>query len=89
MYGGTELAGAYQSIGLAGISDSVFVTGAGQELRRLSSDAGSPSWICRLGASGSLPPISRLVYMLIFLPLNPFAGAAPLPDREVGRQQFY
>jgi len=32
MYGGTRLAGAYQSIALAGISDSVFVTGAGQEL---------------------------------------------------------
>ncbi|OCK57451.1 porin [Bradyrhizobium sp. LMTR 3] len=32
MYGGTGLAGAYQSIGLAGLSDSVFVTGAGQEL---------------------------------------------------------
>jgi len=32
MYGGTGLAGAYQSLGLAGVSDSVFVTGAGQEL---------------------------------------------------------
>ncbi|MEK9281084.1 porin [Bradyrhizobium sp. ISRA442] len=32
MYGGTNLAGAYQSVGLAGISDSVFVTGSGQEL---------------------------------------------------------
>ncbi|QOZ23844.1 porin [Bradyrhizobium sp. CCBAU 51753] len=32
MYGGTSLAGAYQSVGLAGVSDSVFVTGAGQEL---------------------------------------------------------
>ncbi|MBT1517154.1 porin [Bradyrhizobium sp. SRL28] len=32
MYGGTGLAGAYQSLGIAGLSDSVFVTGAGQEL---------------------------------------------------------
>lgn len=32
MYGGTGLAAAYQSVGLAGLSDSVFVTGAGQEL---------------------------------------------------------
>ncbi|MGY4372802.1 hypothetical protein ACVWZ3_000441 [Bradyrhizobium sp. i1.3.6] len=32
MYGGTSLAGAYQSVGLAGLSDSVFVAGAGQEL---------------------------------------------------------
>lgn len=31
-YGGTNLAGAYQSLGIAGISDSVFVAGAGQEL---------------------------------------------------------
>lgn len=31
-YGGTNLAGAYQSVGIAGLSDSVFVTGAGQEL---------------------------------------------------------
>ncbi|MGY4509493.1 porin [Bradyrhizobium sp. USDA 3650] len=32
MYGGTGAAGAYQSIGLAGLSDSVFVTGSGLEL---------------------------------------------------------
>ncbi|SPP98321.1 porin [Bradyrhizobium vignae] len=32
IYGGTGLAGAYQSVGLGGLSDSVFVTGAGQEL---------------------------------------------------------
>lgn len=32
MYGGTSLTGAYQSLGLGGVSDSVFVTGAGQEL---------------------------------------------------------
>jgi hypothetical protein len=32
MYGGTNLAGAYQSVGLAGLSDSVFVAGSGQEL---------------------------------------------------------
>ncbi|MFK4495889.1 hypothetical protein ABIF86_000180 [Bradyrhizobium japonicum] len=32
MYGGTSLPGAYQSVGLAGLSDSVFVTGSGQEL---------------------------------------------------------
>lgn len=32
MYGGTGLAGAYQSVGLAGLSDSVFVTGSGQQL---------------------------------------------------------
>lgn len=32
MYGGTGLLGAYQSLGLGGLSDSVFVTGAGQEL---------------------------------------------------------
>ncbi|MCA1378829.1 MULTISPECIES: porin [unclassified Bradyrhizobium] len=32
MYGGTGAAGAYQSLGLAGVADSVFVTGAGQEL---------------------------------------------------------
>ncbi|VIO69134.1 Porin Omp2b [Bradyrhizobium ivorense] len=32
MYGGTNVAGAYQSLGLAGVSDSVFVTGAGQEM---------------------------------------------------------
>ncbi|WP_420969494.1 porin [Bradyrhizobium sp. B120] len=31
-YGGTSLAGAYQSVGIAGVSDSVFVAGAGQEL---------------------------------------------------------
>lgn len=31
-YGGTNLAGAYQSVGLAGLSDSVFIAGAGQEL---------------------------------------------------------
>ncbi|MGF6313130.1 hypothetical protein ABIB82_007161 [Bradyrhizobium sp. i1.8.4] len=32
MYGGTGLAGAYQSVGLGGLSDSVFVAGSGQEL---------------------------------------------------------
>lgn len=32
MYGGTGLAGAYQSLGLAGVSDAVFVTGSGQQL---------------------------------------------------------
>ncbi|UWU83218.1 porin [Bradyrhizobium yuanmingense] len=32
MYGGTGLAGAYQSLGLGGVADSVFVTGAGQQL---------------------------------------------------------
>ncbi|WFU31370.1 porin [Bradyrhizobium brasilense] len=32
MYGGTGSARAYQSIGLAGLSDSVFVTGTGQQL---------------------------------------------------------
>lgn len=32
MYGGTGLAGAYQSVGLGGVSDSVFITDAGQEL---------------------------------------------------------
>lgn len=32
IYGGASAAGAYQSLGLAGVSDSVFVTGAGQEL---------------------------------------------------------
>ncbi|MCK1420548.1 MULTISPECIES: porin [unclassified Bradyrhizobium] len=32
MYGGTNVAGAYQSLGIAGVSDSVFVIGAGQEL---------------------------------------------------------
>lgn len=31
-YSGTNLAGAYQSVGIAGLSDSVFVAGAGQEL---------------------------------------------------------
>ncbi|PJG50597.1 porin [Bradyrhizobium forestalis] len=34
MYGGTSVAGAYQSFGIAGVSDSVFVTGAGQELTK-------------------------------------------------------
>lgn len=29
MYGGTNVPGAYQSLGVAGVSDSVFVTGAG------------------------------------------------------------
>lgn len=32
MYAGTGLPGAYQSLGIAGVSDSVFVTGSGQEL---------------------------------------------------------
>lgn len=32
MYGGTGLAGVYQSVGLAGLSDTVYVTGAGQQL---------------------------------------------------------
>jgi Porin subfamily len=32
MYGGTGAPGAYQSLGLAGVSDSVFVAGADQEL---------------------------------------------------------
>ncbi|MCC8967468.1 porin [Bradyrhizobium sp. Pear76] len=32
MYGGTNLPGVYQSVGLAGLSDSVFVNGSGQEL---------------------------------------------------------
>ncbi|MCK1571215.1 porin [Bradyrhizobium sp. 174] len=32
MYGGTNLPGAYQSVGFAGLSDSVFVAGAAQEL---------------------------------------------------------
>jgi hypothetical protein len=32
MYGGTGLPGAYQSLGIGGISDSVFVAGSGQEL---------------------------------------------------------
>lgn len=31
-YSGTNLPGAYQSVGIAGLSDSVFVAGAGQEL---------------------------------------------------------
>lgn len=31
-YGGTSAAGAYQGLALAGLSDSVFVTGSGQEL---------------------------------------------------------
>ncbi|MET4518924.1 porin [Bradyrhizobium sp. I1.7.5] len=32
MYGSTGMGGAYQSLGIAGVSDSVFVTGAGQQL---------------------------------------------------------
>ncbi|MET4328681.1 hypothetical protein ABIB80_004516 [Bradyrhizobium sp. i1.15.2] len=32
MYGSSNVAGTYQSLGVAGVSDSVFVTGAGQEL---------------------------------------------------------
>lgn len=32
LYGGTGAAGAYQSLGIAGVADSVFVAGAGQEL---------------------------------------------------------
>lgn len=32
IYGGTGVPGAYQSVALAGLSDSVFVTGAGQQL---------------------------------------------------------
>lgn len=32
MYGGTNIPGAYQSLGMGGVSDSVFVTGSGQEL---------------------------------------------------------
>ncbi|OSI68663.1 porin [Bradyrhizobium canariense] len=32
IYGGTNVAGAYQSLGIGGVSDSVFVAGAGQEL---------------------------------------------------------
>ncbi|WP_076865920.1 porin [Bradyrhizobium mercantei] len=32
MYGGTGLAGAYQSVGIAGLSDAVFVTGSGMQL---------------------------------------------------------
>ncbi|WOH63976.1 porin [Bradyrhizobium sp. BWA-3-5] len=32
MYGGTSIAGAYQSVGLASVSDSVFVTGSDQQL---------------------------------------------------------
>ncbi|MFK4484936.1 porin [Bradyrhizobium sp. USDA 336] len=32
MYGGTSLAGAYRSVGLAGLSDSIFVSGSGQQL---------------------------------------------------------
>ncbi|MCK1410393.1 porin [Bradyrhizobium sp. 76] len=32
MYGGTGLPGAYQSLGIGGVSDSVFVAGSGQEL---------------------------------------------------------
>ncbi|WP_080752074.1 porin [Bradyrhizobium japonicum] len=32
MYGGSAIAGAYQSLGLAGLSDSVFVAGTKQEL---------------------------------------------------------
>ncbi|UFW51286.1 MULTISPECIES: porin [Bradyrhizobium] len=32
VYGGTSLLGAYQSLGIGGVSDSVFVTGSGQEL---------------------------------------------------------
>ncbi|MGR4932752.1 porin [Bradyrhizobium sp. CAR08] len=32
MYGATSVPGAYQSLGLGGLSDSVFVAGAGQEL---------------------------------------------------------
>lgn len=32
MYGGTGIPGAYQSLGLAGLSDSVFVTGSGLQL---------------------------------------------------------
>ncbi|PIT00818.1 polymerase [Bradyrhizobium nitroreducens] len=32
MYGGTGVAGAYQSLGIGGLSDSVFVAGSGQQL---------------------------------------------------------
>lgn len=32
MYGGTGLPGVYQSLGIGGVSDSVFVAGSGQEL---------------------------------------------------------
>ncbi|VIO71662.1 porin [Bradyrhizobium ivorense] len=32
MYGGTGVAGAYQSLGIGGVSDTVFVAGAGQQL---------------------------------------------------------
>jgi porin-like protein len=32
MYGSTGLAGAYQSLGIGGVSDSVFVAGSGQQL---------------------------------------------------------
>lgn len=32
MYGSSGLSGTYQSVGLAGLSDSVFVTGSGQQL---------------------------------------------------------
>lgn len=32
IYGGTGLPGAYQSLGIGGVSDSVFITGAGQQL---------------------------------------------------------
>lgn len=50
MYGGAGLAGAYQSLGLAGLSDSVFVAGAGQQLTTTYGFNGaythnwSPSW---------------------------------------------
>ncbi|WP_050425682.1 porin [Bradyrhizobium tropiciagri] len=41
MYSGTSLARAYQSVGLAGLSDSVFATGSGQELTTTSGFQGA------------------------------------------------
>lgn len=61
MYGGTSLAGVYQSIGLGGLSDSVFVAGAGQELTTTYGFRGGythnwdPSWATSLyGAMGAV-----------------------------------
>lgn len=61
MYGGTNVAGAYQSLGLGGVSDSVFVAGSGQQLTTTYGFQGgythnwNPNWASSLyGAWGAV-----------------------------------
>jgi hypothetical protein len=82
MYGGTGLAGAYQSIAIAGVSDTVFTTGSSQELVQTWGMRGGfthnwdPYWVSgiygafaqvRYGSLGSAAICANMVNLLGFV----------------------